>query len=261
MSGEPGGGSMTIEGMLERALENNELILHYQPILRTEDRQVEGAEALLRWLHPSRGLSPAGEFIRAIEQLPLIRTLDRWVLRSAVHCARQWPGGEGPEWVAVNLSLFSLRDHTLVGYLENLLQQVRLDPHHLAIEIAERAVLRDFKIVEEGLIALQQLGIRIAIDDFGSAGSMIEEIKRSPVDYLKLDGLFTHNLGLDPEAENRALTVIKFCHAAGKRVVATCVENQGQYDWLAAAGCDYLQGYHVGRPVPSSQLMVAVAGG
>ncbi|MFQ5680419.1 MAG: putative bifunctional diguanylate cyclase/phosphodiesterase, partial [Gemmatimonadota bacterium] len=247
---------LALEEGLREALEAEELTLYYQPICRGGDGRVEGAEALLRWPHPERGVIAAAEFIHLAERTPLIHQIDRWALREGIRQASEWEGGDGPDWVAVNLSAASFRDPELVAYVSGLLEEARLDPSCLVVEVTERTAMRNPEAVNDCLRGLREVGARIAIDDFGTGHSALAYLRQLPADLLKLDGVFIRDLEADPGAGRIARAVIALGHAAGMAVVAERVERRAQREWLEAAGCDFVQGYHVGEPAPPDALVV-----
>lgn len=245
-----------LEAELRQALEQGQLRVYYQPIHHLDDGRLLGAEALVRWQHPQRGLVPPGEFIPIAEDSGLIGAIDAWVLEQACAQMCRWlaEGGE-LEFVAVNVSsrLFSRGELDL--RVARVLEQTGLAPAYLELEVTESAVMDDPDRALELLQHLHGLGVRLAIDDFGTGYSSLARLKRLPVDKLKLDQSFVRGLPNDSEDAAIARAVITLGQSLGLRVLAEGIEQPEQADFLRELGCKLGQGYWFGRPQPAEQLL------
>ena len=249
-----------LEAELRQALEQDQLRVHYQPIHRLDDRQMIGAEALVRWQHPQRGLVPPGEFIPVAEDSGLIGAIDAWVLEQACTQMRRWQArGLQLEFIAVNVSsrLFSRGELDL--RVERVLHETGLDPAQLELEVTESAVMDDPQRAEELLTQLHRLGVRLAIDDFGTGYSSLTRLKSLPVHKLKLDQSFVRGLPQDSKDAAIAHAVITLGRSLGLRVLAEGIETEEQATYLREIGCPFGQGYWFGRPQPAEQLLAAQA--
>jgi diguanylate cyclase (GGDEF)-like protein/PAS domain S-box-containing protein len=246
---------LALLGELRRALDGNELQLHYQPKVDLKTRTVTGAEALLRWPHPKRGFVSPGEFIPLAEATGagLIRPLTRWVLDRAAGEARGWERAGRQVPVAVNVSARSLHDGRIVDDVEETLLTHDLPADRLQIEVTESAVMADAVRAAEVLSSLSSRGVAVAIDDFGTGQTSFVLLKRLPVHELKIDTSFV--LGMAGETgEDTAIvrSTADLGHNLGLNVVAEGVENQWTLDLLSSFGCDQAQGYHIARPMPAA---------
>jgi diguanylate cyclase (GGDEF)-like protein len=245
--------SLALLGELRRALDANELQLHFQPKIDLKTRTVVGAEALLRWPHAKRGYVPPAEFIPLAEQTGLIRPLTRWVLDRAAGEARAWERAGRPMPVAVNVSARSLHDGRIVDDVEEALLTHDLRPERLQVEVTESAVMADAGRAADVLSSLASRGIGVSIDDFGTGYSSLGLLRRLPVHELKIDKSFV--LGMAGEGgEDTAIvrSTADLAHNLGLDVVAEGVEDQWTLDLLATFGCDRAQGYHIARPMPAA---------
>jgi diguanylate cyclase (GGDEF)-like protein len=246
---------LALLGELRRALEGNELHLHYQPKVDLKTRTVVGAEALLRWAHPKRGFVPPAEFIPLAEQTGLIRPLTRWVLDRAVGEARAWERAGRRIPVAVNVSARSLHDGRIVDDVERALLTHGLRSDRLVVEVTESAVMSDVGRAAEVLSSLSSRDVAVAIDDFGTGYSSLGLLRKLKVHELKIDKSFV--IGMAGEGgEDTAIvrSTADLAHNLGLTVVAEGVEDQWTLDLLASFGCDQAQGYHVARPMPGADF-------
>lgn len=243
-----------IAGM-RHALENEELRVHYQPLCRLDDEQMVGVEALVRWQHPQRGLVPPGEFIPVAEDSGMINAIDAWVLEHACRQMVAWRAVGSPlQFVAVNISSRLFSRGELDKRVAQVLADTGLPAECLELEVTESAVMDDPDQAQALLDRLRRLGVRLAIDDFGTGYSSLARLKRLPVQKLKLDQSFV--AGLPGDKDDRAITraVIALAHSMEMTVLAEGVERAEQQDYLRELGCDYAQGYFIGRPVPADAL-------
>ncbi|MEJ2339265.1 MAG: EAL domain-containing protein [Gemmatimonadales bacterium] len=246
------------EEELRDALKNQQLTLHYQPVIRLADGRLVGAEGLVCWAHPSRGLLEAREVIRTAERGGVIRQLDRWVLEEVLAQAIRWERSARLEWISVNQSIQTLRDPGATGFVQQLLEQAPVPPERLVLEVKEGLAINSPKAVTARLEALREMGLRIALDDFGTGQSTLAYIKHFPADIIKLDGFFVHDLGTNYDSRNLAQAIIQMGQALGVTIIAEKVETEDQCNWLRSAGCDHVQGYYTGRPVPADEFMESV---
>jgi diguanylate cyclase (GGDEF)-like protein/PAS domain S-box-containing protein len=240
---------LNLENDLRSAVDNDEFVVHYQPLL-TMDEEVVGAEALVRWNHPTRGLLAPGEFIPAAEQTRLIRPLGLQVLTRAIGQLAAWHrGGADHLEMAVNLAGCQVDELDLPHKVDQLLKLHQLDPASLCLEITESMFMEDSAAVADGLQALRKLGVRLAVDDFGTGYSSMQYLRRFPLQILKLDRCFVD--GLDRNAADRAIvgSMIDLAHALGLTAIAEGVERAGQLEALRDLGCDLAQGYYWSPPV------------
>ncbi|MEJ6003183.1 sensor domain-containing protein [Paucibacter soli] len=242
---------------LRHANEAAQFRLEYQPQVRLADGALVGAEALLRWRHPTRGpISPA-EFIPLAEDTGLIIPIGRWVLEQACAQAARWQGQPGkPQQVAVNVSARQLRQSDFIDTVDVILKETGCPPQALELEVTESLLLED---AEQAIALLGQLasrGVRVAIDDFGTGYSSLSYLKRMPVQTLKIDRSFVHELGSDSNVAAIARTVIVLARSLNLDVLAEGVETAEQAEWLRREGCDWAQGWHYGRPMPAEDFVL-----
>ncbi|HEX2699113.1 MAG TPA: EAL domain-containing protein [Acidimicrobiales bacterium] len=242
---------LEIEHALRRALKQDELILHYQPIIRCGDGRLLGVEALVRWQHPDRGLVQPDGFISVAEETDLILPIGRWVLAEACAQLGRWQAAN-PDLhdlqVAVNLSARQFTDPGIVSNVAEALERAGISPSSLALEITESVLMEEVEATAETLRALKQLGVSLSIDDFGTGYSSLSYLKRFPVDSLKIDRTFVDGLAVDAEDHAIVHAVVSLAHALGLEVVGEGVETAEQFDELRRLGCDAAQGYLLGRP-------------
>ncbi|MBU0746881.1 MAG: EAL domain-containing protein [Gammaproteobacteria bacterium] len=244
-----------LEGDIRQGLQRQEFVLHYQPVVN-ESGQMLGAEALVRWNHPLRGMVPPGEFIPLAEQTGLILPLGRQVLAMACRQLAQWaqvPLTAG--WtVAVNVSAQEFRQPDFVQQVLSVVRDAGADPHRLKLELTESLLLHD---VEDSILkmqALRTLGMGFSLDDFGTGYSSLSYLKRLPLDQLKIDQSFVRDVLTDPNDATIACTIITLASSLGLDVVAEGVETEGQRAFLLRNGCRQFQGYLFGRPGPAELL-------
>jgi diguanylate cyclase len=245
---------LALLGGLRRALERDELVLHYQPKADLHTGQVLGAEALVRWQHPAHGLLGPGEFIPLAERTGLIHPLTRWVLDAALRQAAEWRRAGHHLSIAVNVSTRSLLDREFPDHVADRLAAWQLPAASLVLEVTESAVMADPALALEILSRLHALGVGLALDDFGTGYSSMAYLKALPVDELKVDRSFVGQMATSNSDAVIVRSTIDLGHNLGLHVVAEGVENQATWEELAALGCDTAQGYHLGRPMPASEL-------
>ncbi|AZO76302.1 hypothetical protein BLM15_00860 [Bosea sp. Tri-49] len=234
---------------LEAAITQKRLHLHYQPVFSAAGA-LTGFEALARWIHPERGVVPPSEFIPAAEASGLILPLARELLHQACTEAASW---EKRLRIAVNVSPLQFRHGDLPGLIDEVLLETGLEPERLELEITEGVMITDFDRTMLVLHRIKALGVRIALDDFGTGYSSLSYLHMFPLSTLKIDRSFVANLGVASEAAAITRAVIALGHALDIEVVAEGVETREQLDFLIDEGCNYMQGYMLGRPLPAEQ--------
>jgi EAL domain-containing protein (putative c-di-GMP-specific phosphodiesterase class I) len=245
---------------LRRALERDELILHYQPKVELASGRVLGVEALVRWQHPVHGLRGPGAFLPHAEHTALMRPLTLHVLRTALADLSAWRGAGLDLSVAVNLAVQNLLDLRTPAHVGELLEEFGLPSSVLTLEVTESLLLHDPQRAGEVLRDLQEMGVGLALDDFGTGYSSLEHLKRLPVHELKIDKSFVMAMDHDPADRAIVASTAALGRALGLRVVAEGVETAQSASVLAAIGCDLAQGFHYSPPVPAEQLAALVRG-
>jgi diguanylate cyclase (GGDEF)-like protein/PAS domain S-box-containing protein len=248
---------LDVEQALRYALERDEVCLVYQPIIDLATGGVRGAEALVRWRHPERGLLLPAQFLRVAEETGYIVELGRWILTTACQVAREVlvdPSTGEPLPLFVNLSPRQLADDRLVSMVREVVHATGIEPGVLHFEITENALMADAETTSSTLRALRELGVRLALDDFGTGHSSLAYLKTFPVEVLKIDRTFIEGLGRD--AGDQAITgaIVNVARMLGLSTVAEGVETPDQAAALAALGCDLGQGYHFARPMDAAAL-------
>jgi diguanylate cyclase len=242
-------------GQLRRALERNELLLHYQPKVSLATGELVGVEALVRWQHAERGLVPPVDFIPLAENTGLIGPLTLGVLEQALAQMRLWLDGGVPMRVAVNVSARNLLDDGFSAKITALLAKHGVPARLLEVEVTESAVMVEPQRAQRVLRQLHALGIRIAIDDFGAGYTSLAQLKHLPVSQLKIDSSFIFTMHTDPDNALIVRSVVDLGHSLGMTVVAEGVETAEAAATLARYGCDVAQGYHYARPMPAAALL------
>jgi diguanylate cyclase (GGDEF)-like protein/PAS domain S-box-containing protein len=241
---------LDIEHRLRGALARNQFLLHYQPRIDMDTGRIAGAEALLRWRVPQRGLVSPGRFIAVAEDTGLIVPIGRWVLHTACKQARDWQeAGLPPIVVSVNVSPRQFREGDIVATIAEALRTTGLEARHLQIELTEGLAMHGAEKYVEMLGQIKALGVQIAVDDFGTGYSSLSYLKRFPVDQLKVDRSFVVDLATDPDDAVIVQAIIALGHKLKLRVVAEGVETTEQLTFLRQAGCDEMQGYLFGMPM------------
>ena len=248
-----GGLALTFE--LRRAIDDGELILHYQPLFRCGTSEVLGVEALVRWPHPRLGLLGPDRFIPLAEQSRLIRPLGRRVLEAAVQQQDRWWREGMTLRMAVNMSMRNLQDPELLLCVTRVLQTHGVPAEWLTIEITESTLMADAEETLKVLAPLKAMGVRIAIDDFGTGFSSLSNLRRLPIDELKIDRTFVTEMATKKKDSLIVRSTIDLAHALGLVAVAEGVEEQSAWEMLAAQGCDFAQGYYLSRPMPADQFV------
>ena len=240
-----------LESDLHSAVDLGQFQLHYQPKVDAHDGSVRSAEALIRWIHPVRGIVSPSEFIPLAEECGLIAAIGQWVVREACRQARAWQDAGVPKLrLSVNLAASQFRDVALLENIRAALADVRLDARYLEVELTESAVMTN---PEQSITILEQLsamGVLVSVDDFGTGYSSMSYLRRFPIDKLKIDRVFISEIVTRPEDASIVRAIISLAHSLRLKVVAEGVETVEQLDFLRAAGCDEYQGYYFSRPLP-----------
>jgi diguanylate cyclase (GGDEF)-like protein/PAS domain S-box-containing protein len=241
---------------LEQALERGELVLHYQPIVLLAGHTTVGVEALVRWQHPRRGLVPPSQFIGLAEETGLIAPLSRLVLAEACPQARRWQSdypGDPPLSLSVNVSAACLERPGLVADIAQALGQSGLAPESLILELTETTLIRDLEAMG-AIHELKELGVQLAIDDFGAGHSSLNYLRRFPIDMLKIDGSFIRGIGTDQREEHFIETIVHLGNELGLRTVAEGIELAEQCSWLRKLDCPLGQGFYFTAPLTAHEM-------
>ncbi len=243
-----------LEAALHQALDRQELTLHYQPIVEPRTRRLAGVEALMRWQREDRLLGP-GEFIPIAEETGLVFRMGEWAVGEALQQVRRWRNAGLPvQTVAVNIHARHLEQPELARAVSQALDATGLESSTLELELTETGVMRDIKRSLDSLQGLKQLGVRLALDDFGTGYSSLAYLTQLPIDTLKIDRSFVDKLGESGQSRAVVRSITALAQALGLSTVAEGVETREQLDSLRALGCDEVQGYFYGRPMPADDL-------
>jgi diguanylate cyclase (GGDEF)-like protein len=242
-----------LESDLHNALVLNQFELHYQPKVDTRTGEVRSAEALIRWVHPTRGIVSPADFIPLAEECGLIGAIGGWVIREACRQTRAWQIDGMPTLrVSVNLSASQFRDSGLVDGIRSALDDAGLEARYLEVELTESAVMNDPEKSIAILEHLSAMGVLVSVDDFGTGYSSMSYLRRFPIDKLKIDRVFIDEIVSRPEDASIVRAIVSLAHSLLLKVVAEGVETPAQLDFLKTAGCDEYQGYHFSRPLPAA---------
>ncbi|MHB1144617.1 MAG: EAL domain-containing protein [Thiobacillus sp.] len=253
---------LTLDTRLRQALERDELVLHYQPIMELNSQRIVGVEALLRWNDPERGLVMPGAFISAAEDTGLIVPLGEWVLHAGCAQMRDWQkqGKANGMTLAVNVSTRQFEGRRLVKSVEQALSRSGLAPECLELEITENVMLIMNDDVRSCLDTLRGMGVRLSLDDFGTGYSSLSYLKELPFHSLKIDQSFVSKIPGQPGDTQIVTTILALAKGFGLEVIAEGIETQAQYDFLREHGCEFGQGYLMSRPQPADKLAAMLAG-
>ena len=248
--------SFDLETNLYRALEREELFLHFQPQVSLQSGNIVGVEALVRWQHPEMGLVSPAKFIPLAEENGLIGVIGKWVMHTACTQAKAWQNdGLTPVRIAVNLSGRQLERINIVQEVDDVLKDTGLDPCYLELELTESSVMKRAERAVKTLDAFRELGITIAIDDFGTGYSSLSYLKRFPVDRLKIDRSFIRDIPQDANDVALARAIVALGHSLNLSIVAEGVETVAQRELLASMGCDEMQGFLYSKPCTASEFV------
>jgi EAL domain-containing protein (putative c-di-GMP-specific phosphodiesterase class I) len=248
--------SLELENSLRSALERDEFRLHYQAKLDLVSGKIKGVEALLRWQHPTLGMILPDQFISLAEETGLISSIGKWVLATACMQNAAWHReGLSSLCMSVNISGRQFNDSNLVSMIEQALTESKLPPNFLELELTENMVMQDDSQAMKKLASLKSMGVRIAIDNFGIGYSSLAKIRRFPIDAIKIDHSFIKEI--DSSVEDQAITaaIISMGKMLDMKVIAGGVETEEQESFLRSQGCDQIQGFYFGEPVPADQFL------
>jgi diguanylate cyclase (GGDEF)-like protein/PAS domain S-box-containing protein len=246
---------MTLERGLRHAVDRDELVLHYQPIVSLGTGRIVGIEALLRWQHPERGLVYPETFIAIAEESRLIVPIGEWILQTACAQLREWRrNGHGQLRMSVNLSVHQIHAKGLARTVEAALDRAGIPADCLELEITESVAMRNVELTKSVLRALRDMGVSLSIDDFGTGESSLSHLRHFPLSALKIDRSFVRDIAIDPDNEAIVQAVTALAHILKLQVIAEGVETAEQVDFLRQAGCEAAQGHLFSRPVPAAIL-------
>jgi diguanylate cyclase (GGDEF)-like protein/PAS domain S-box-containing protein len=245
---------LQLDAELRHAVDRNEFVIHYQPIMHLATQAILGVEALLRWEHPTRGLLGPGEFIDRVEENGLIVPIGRWVLQEVCRQLRQWDYGHEHIGMSINISARQLQDETFPTDVREAAAEAGIDPRRLTLEITETALMRDTEATIYLLAQCKLLGTQLALDDFGTGYSSLSYLRRFPVDVVKIDRSFVEDVGKGPEESALPDAIIALCQAFRIQTVAEGIELRRQLAHLQAVGCHAGQGFYFSRPLPAQAV-------
>ena len=245
---------LNLENEMRKAVDRDEFILHYQPIVDADTEEIIGAEALIRWKHPEMGLVSPLDFISIAEETGLIVPIGEWVLKTACEQVMEWRKSGYPDLeISVNLSMRQFHQEDLISMVRKILENTELDPYCLSLEITESMTM-EVEAAIRILTDLKKLGVKISIDDFGTGYSSLNYFKKLPVDYLKIDQSFIYDLNENENDKNIVNTIILMAHTMGLKTVAEGVETLDQLNFLKQHKCDKAQGYFFGKALPAESF-------
>jgi EAL domain-containing protein (putative c-di-GMP-specific phosphodiesterase class I) len=258
---------LQLETDLRKAVDREEFLLHYQPIVSLLSGEIVGFEALVRWMHPERGLTFPAAFVPLAEETGHSIPMGEWVLREACRQLQTWRAALPSErslWVSVNLSSRQLLQPGLLKLVESCLEQAQTDPSSLHLEVTEGVIMAEPEAATAMLVGLRELGVGLPLDDFGTGYSSLAYLHRFPITSLKIDRSFVNRVASGGEDEVIVRTIVSLAHNLGMDVIAEGVETAEQLERLTALGCEFGQGFYFSKPVPAEeasqllQLPVAV---
>ena len=246
---------MTLESHLRHALERNEFVLYYQPQIDTRTQKIMGVEALLRWKHPEFGLVTPNNIVPLMEETGLIEKVGHWALETACRQARKWhDAGWTYLHLSVNISSRQFNDPDFISLVHDIISTTGINPEYLELELTESMLIRNASATINALNTLSSLGVRFAIDDFGTGYSSLSYLRRFPIDTIKIDRSFIHDVTDNPDDAAIASAIIVMGQNLSLNVIAEGVENQQQLEFLSSRNCHYLQGNLFSRPLPAEEF-------
>lgn len=248
---------LMLEQSLRRALDQQELSLHYQPQIDLRTRRIVGLEALMRWQHPTAGTVSPATFVPLLEETGLIVQVGAWVIEAACRQRAAWQRSgllADDCSLAVNISPRQFASHSLVDLLQQSLTSNQLAPQMLEVELTEGSLMQDTEVTRRMLNDLKQLGVRLSVDDFGTGYSSLSYLKLFEIDTLKIDKSFVDKITTDKKDEAISASIVNLAHNLQMLVVAEGVETDAQLQMLQQMGCDIVQGYYFAKPMPQDEL-------
>ncbi|MGB1262065.1 MAG: putative bifunctional diguanylate cyclase/phosphodiesterase [Cognaticolwellia sp.] len=241
---------LTMEKEIRQAIVNEEFILHFQPQLNLKTNRLEGAEVLVRWQHPKRGLLMPGQFFDDIAALNLYSELDNYVLEKTCQIIAQWYATYKRRIpLAINVTAVEFQAYNFISTIQDLLKKYNIPPIYLELEVTENVVITDIELVMKTIVVLQNMGIKVSIDDFGTGYSSLAYLRKLPIDKIKIDRSFIHEVTTNDSDLTIVKTMVELSHGLGKRVLAEGVETKEQLQLLRNMGCDAVQGYFISKPI------------
>lgn len=244
-----------LEKELREAVENNEFTVLYQPKVNIRTGKLEGAEALVRWIHPTKGIISPVVFINLAEEIGLIEKIGEIVMKTVCSQNKKWQeAGYKKAAIAVNLSVNQLKSNRILNLIKKTLNDTKLEAKWLEIEITESIIMEDFRYFKKMLNKIRDLGIKVYLDDFGTGYSSLSYLKTIPVDYIKIDKSFIDDIGKDKKQSAIVSALIQLAHGIDFKVVAEGVEDMLQLKILQKYNCDMVQGYIFSKPVSKEEF-------
>lgn len=260
--GERSSMRLRMENALRGAIEKREFVLHYQPMMSLADGQIRGMEALLRWNDPERGLVPPMDFIPVAEDSGLIVPVGDWVLAEAMRQRAEWTKENVPAFrVEINLSPRQFHSSKLLERIRCVMDETGVPPSAVGVEVTEQGIIGNVDSAKKTLFGLRDMGVHILIDDFGTGYSSLSRLKALPIDIIKIDKSFLSNIPEDASNVAISRTIIHLAHSLGISVLAEGVETPAQLEFLRSEGCDLVQGYLLGHPLPPREAVRNLKGG
>jgi diguanylate cyclase (GGDEF)-like protein len=252
---------MSLESSIRRALDREEFSVYYQPVVDVSSGRISSLEALVRWIHPELGIVSPADFIPLAEETGLIGPLGEWIIEDVCRQYRSWErAGVGPQRVAINLSSRQLNNPDLVRRVGDIVDDVGMSAESIIFELTENTVMQNAEGSVSMLHAFRELGIKISVDDFGTGYSSLSYLKRLPIDTLKIDRSFVFNVPQDSDDSAIVSAIVALAHSLRLDVVAEGVENEAHVAFLSRLGCDYIQGYFLGKPVSAEDTTQILSG-
>lgn len=246
---------LSLESSLRSAVKFEEFVVHYQPKVDVKNWQIVGAEALIRWQHPKRGLLPPAEFIPLAEEIELISSIENWCLRTVCGQIKQWKTvSSNLQSISTNISPREFQQPNLFPTIARILHDIGAEPGWLELEVTEGSLMTKPELAVHTLKALKNIGVKISIDDFGTGFSSLSYLKHLPIDILKIDRSFIREVTSDPADAALVMAIITLAHNLSLRVVAEGVETEEQLKFLQSLRCDEIQGYLFSKPLPAAEF-------
>jgi diguanylate cyclase (GGDEF)-like protein len=246
---------LAMEKAIRSAITNEEFILHFQPQLNLKNNRLEGAEVLVRWQHPDKGLLAPGQFFDDIEALNLYSELDNYVLEKTCQTIAKWyKTYKRRVPLAINITAVEFQAPNFVSNIQHLLMKYEIPPIYLELEVTESVVITDIELVMKTIVILQNMGIKVSIDDFGTGYSSLAYLRKLPIDKIKIDRSFIQEVATNDSDLTIVKTMVELSHGLGKRVLAEGVETQQQLQLLRNIGCDAVQGYFISKPISEEEF-------
>jgi diguanylate cyclase (GGDEF)-like protein len=246
---------LAMEKEIRQAISNEEFVLHFQPQLNLKSNRLDGAEVLVRWQHPTKGLLAPGQFFDDIEALNLFSELDNYVLEKTCQTIARWyKTYKRRVPLAINITADEFQTPNFISNIQALLMKYEIPPIYLELEVTENVVITDIDLVMNTIVVLQNMGIKVSIDDFGTGYSSLAYLRKLPIDKIKIDRSFIQEVSTNDSDLTIVKTMVELSHGLGKRVLAEGVETQQQLQLLRNIGCDAVQGYFISKPINEDEF-------